>query len=146
MNVRSAEGERVVNESRIDHYSTFCPVQQVGEIPKMAVTASNTVAGTIFIQNKDLTRWEPTLFESMNWWIEYFVSIKVTSKGKNDLQVNRKDRSIGNQGLTFAPLWKTENDQIWRDRPKCTLPFRVYGLGRCLYICINRKEQNNCKR
>jgi len=66
VNVRSAEGERVVNESRIDHYSTFSPVQQVGKIPKVAVTASNAVAGTIFIQNKNLTRWEPTLWTVQN--------------------------------------------------------------------------------
>ena len=130
--MRGTEGERVVNESRIDHYSTFSPVQQVGEIPKVAVTASNAVAGTIFIQNKYLTRWKPTLFglERNGYYNKTPMVIIIT---KENLQVNKKGHSIENQELMFEPLWKTENGQIWRDPLKCTLPCRVYELGRYLH-------------
>jgi len=59
--VRSAEGEAVVDEGRVDHGREFGEVEQVVEIAEVAVTAAHAVARTVLVQYEHLTRTEPAL-------------------------------------------------------------------------------------
>ena len=67
MHVRGAEGERVVDESGIDHHSPLRPVEQIRQVKKVTVTASHAVSSAILVQHKNLARREPAL----NFQIKY---------------------------------------------------------------------------
>ena len=49
MDVRSAEGERIVDEGRIDHESPFRTVEKVRQVEEVPVTASDSVTGAILV-------------------------------------------------------------------------------------------------
>lgn len=61
VDVRSTEGERIVDQGRIDHHATFSPMQQVRQVEEMTVASSHSITGTVLVQHKDLTRRKPAL-------------------------------------------------------------------------------------
>jgi len=48
-------------QCRIDHRSLLGVVEQVVEVAQMTVTATDSVASAVLVQNEHLTRTEPTL-------------------------------------------------------------------------------------
>jgi hypothetical protein len=62
MNVRSAEGEGIMNQSGINHHPTFSAIQQISQVVQMTVASADSVPGAVLIENEDLTWREPSLF------------------------------------------------------------------------------------
>lgn len=61
VNVRRAEGERVVDERGIDHDAALGPAQQVHEVVEVAVASPHAVPRAVLVQHEDLPRREPAL-------------------------------------------------------------------------------------
>ena len=70
------EGIAEVDEGGVNKYVLLRSVKEVLEVFEMPVTASNSVTCTVLVQDKDLTRSEPTLEieERVNRWNKYMIS------------------------------------------------------------------------
>ncbi len=53
-----------MNQRRINHHSTFGPVEQIGQVVQVAVASADSVPGAVLVENEDLTGGEPSLFNS----------------------------------------------------------------------------------
>ena len=61
MDMTGTEGIAEVDEGGVNKYVLLRSVKEVLEVFEMPVTASNSVTCTVLVQDKDLTRSEPTL-------------------------------------------------------------------------------------
>ena len=76
MDLTGTEGIAEVDEGGVNKYVLLRSVKEVLEVFEMPVTASNSVTCTVLVQDKDLTRSEPTLEieERVNRWNKYMIS------------------------------------------------------------------------
>ena len=76
MDMTGTEGIAEVDEGGVNKYVLLRSVKEVLEVFEMPVTASNSVTCTVLVQDKDLTRSEPTLEieERVNRWNKYMIS------------------------------------------------------------------------
>lgn len=66
VNVRGAEGERVVDESGIDHRPPLSAVQEVRQVAEVPVASSDSVPGAVLVQHENLARGKPALSKCHN--------------------------------------------------------------------------------
>lgn len=64
VNMTRTKRKRVVNEGGIDHIVLLGAVEEIGEIAQVTVAAANTVTRAVLVQDKHLTRTEPSLLEN----------------------------------------------------------------------------------
>lgn len=61
MNMGGTKSKAVVKESGVNNSPTFCSFQKITQVTQMSVTTSNTIPGTVLIQDKHLAWAEPSL-------------------------------------------------------------------------------------
>lgn len=58
------KSKAVVKKSGVNNSPTFRPFQQITQVTQMSVTTSNSVPGTVLIQDKHLARAKPSLHDT----------------------------------------------------------------------------------
>lgn len=61
MDMGGTKSEAVVKKSGVNNSPTFCSFQQITKVTQMSVTTSNSVPGTVLVQDKHLARAKPSL-------------------------------------------------------------------------------------
>ena len=68
MDMWCTESKAVMKQSRVNHHTSFCSVKQITKVAEMPLTATDSIASTVFVQNKHLARREPALIIIRKEW------------------------------------------------------------------------------
>lgn len=63
MNMGGTKSKAVVKESGVNNSPTFCSFQKITQVTQMSVTTSNTIPGTVLVQDEHLAWAEPSLYK-----------------------------------------------------------------------------------
>lgn len=61
MDMGGTERKAVVEESGVNNGPAFCSLQEVPQVTQVSVTTSHSIPGAVLIQDKHLSRTEPSL-------------------------------------------------------------------------------------